>query len=44
MRLFFYELENGEEPVQIFLDSLDNKMSAKIVRNIQLLSELGPEL
>jgi phage-related protein len=44
VEIVFYELENGEEPVQIFLDSLDNKMSAKIVRNIQLLSELGPEL
>ena len=40
----FYELENGTEPVRIFLDSLDSKMSAKIIRNIQILSELGPEL
>ena len=42
--VFFYDLPNGEEPVREFLDSLDHKMRAKMVREIELLANNGPEL
>lgn len=37
----FYEKENGEVPVDEFLDSLSAKDEAKVMRTIQLLEELG---
>lgn len=40
----FYEKENGKKPVQDFLDSLDVKMRAKAVHEIQILKEIGNNL
>lgn len=36
-----YVKENGEEPVELFLDSLPAKDEAKVLRTIQLLEEFG---
>lgn len=40
----FYKKINGECPVEEFLDSLDNKMRAKLLRMIMLLQQSGNEL
>ena len=40
----FYKKENGEVPVQAFLDNLDVKMRNKAIRSLQLLEEFGCEL
>ncbi|MCD8047662.1 MAG: type II toxin-antitoxin system RelE/ParE family toxin, partial [Clostridiales bacterium] len=40
----FYEAPDGTEPAKDFLDSLDVKMRAKMVRTIGLLRENGGEL
>ncbi|MDE6253681.1 MAG: type II toxin-antitoxin system RelE/ParE family toxin [Lachnospiraceae bacterium] len=40
----FYKEENGYCPVEQFLDSLDNKMKAKILKMIMLLQQNGNEL
>ncbi len=40
----FYDLPNGKSPAQDFLDSLDVKMRAKMLRCISLLAENGPAL
>lgn len=40
----FYSLPNGEKPVQQFLDSLDNKMRAKALYSLSILSEYGNAL
>ena len=40
----FYEKENGECPVEDFLDSLDVKMRAKMVGLLELLEEKGTQL
>ena len=40
----FYKTENGKEPIAEFLDSLDNKMAAKLVGLMEILEEKGPEL
>lgn len=40
----FYDLPNGTCPAEEFLDSLDLKMQAKMVRTIELLEENGNEL
>ena len=40
----FYRTPNGEEPVRTFLDSLDDKMRAKVIRAIGLLQTNGPNL
>lgn len=42
--VIFYEGENGEKPVEIFLDSLDNKMRAKPLGLLGILSEKGNSL
>lgn len=42
--VIFYDLPNGKEPVREFLDSLDNKMRAKMLREIGLLATNGPDL
>lgn len=42
--VIFYEGENGEKPVEIFLDSLDNKMRAKLLELLGILSEKGNSL
>ncbi|MBR3504073.1 MAG: type II toxin-antitoxin system RelE/ParE family toxin [Clostridia bacterium] len=44
IEVLFYDLPNGEEPVKVFLDSLDHKMRAKMLREIELLENNGPEL
>ena len=43
-QLEFYETEDGKKPVEEFLDSLDNKMAAKLISMMELLEEKGPEL
>ena len=40
----FYETEDGENPVADFLDSLENKMAAKLIGLMELLEEKGNEL
>jgi len=40
----FYEKENGEIPVEIFLLSLDKKMRAKLTGLIAILQEYGNQL
>ena len=40
----FYEKENGEVPVEEFLNSLSPKHRAKAIREIDLLEEYGIEL
>ena len=40
----FYELPDGTEPVRIFLDGLNQKMKAKLFREIDLRAANGPEL
>ena len=42
--IIFYNRPDGTEPVREFLDSLDVKMRAKMVREIELLAVNGPEL
>ena len=39
-----YEKANGDCPIQDFLDSLDDKMAAKMYGMIELLEENGPTL
>lgn len=40
----FYQLPNGEKPVEAFLDSLDPKMRAKALHSISILEEFGNTL
>ena len=40
----FYEKENGECPVEEFIDSLNVKMRAKLVGLLELLEEKGNHL
>lgn len=40
----FYSTPNGVEPAKDFLDSLDIKMRAKMLRSIELLRDNGGEL
>lgn len=42
--VIFYEKENGDCPVEEFLDSLDKNMRAKLVGLLQLLEEKGNQL
>ena len=42
--IVFYSSEDGREPVAEFLDSLDSKMSAKLVGLMEILEEKGTEL
>jgi phage-related protein len=37
----FYKKENGDSPVEEFLESLSTKMRAKAIREIDLLEEFG---
>lgn len=41
--IIFYE-ENGKSHIAEFLNTLDNKLLAKVLRNIDLLSEYGSSL
>ena len=43
-KIEFYETDSGNKPVEEFLDSLDVKMNAKMVRLLELLEEKGNEL
>ena len=40
----YYELPNGERPVETFLDSLDLKIRAKALGSIDILAEFGNKL
>ena len=40
----YYELPNGEKPVEKFLNSLDVKMRVKALGSIDVLAEFGNEL
>lgn len=40
----YYKTKDGNCPVKQFLDSLDNKMRAKILMGVALLEEAGPQL
>ena len=42
--VIFYEKENGEKPVEVFLDSLDIKMRAKTLHMLEILAEKGNDL
>ncbi len=42
--IIFYDKSDGTEPAKEFLDSLNVKMRAKMVREIELLAVNGPEL
>ncbi len=42
--IIFYDRPDGTEPVREFLDSLDVKMRAKMVREIELLAVNGTDL
>ncbi len=40
----FYHKENGDCPVDVFLESLDTKMRAKVLGAVALLEANGPQL
>lgn len=40
----FYKTKDGKEPVVDFLDSLDDKMAAKLAGLMEVLEEKGTEL
>ena len=40
----YYELPNGEKPVEQFINSLDLKMKAKALGSIEMLAEFGNTL
>ena len=40
----FYDTQDGKKPVADFLDSLENKMAAKLISLMELLEAKGPEL
>ena len=40
----YYELPNGEKPVEKFLDGLDLKMRVKALGSIEILAEFGNTL
>lgn len=42
--VIFYDLPNGEEPAKEFLEGLDLKMQAKMIRTIELLQKNGTAL
>lgn len=42
--VIFYDLPDGHEPARAFIDSLDIKMRAKMVRTIALLQNNGTSL
>ncbi len=43
-QVIFFEKENGDIPAEEFINTLDNKMAAKIYRLLTMISENGPEL
>ncbi|GHU99627.1 hypothetical protein FACS1894211_05360 [Clostridia bacterium] len=40
----FYEKENGQKPAQDFLDDLDERFRAKVIREIDMLEAKGTEV
>ncbi len=44
LKVVFYEMTNGEVPVENFMQSLNIKMKAKLTGLIEILSEYGPQL
>lgn len=42
--VLFYETLEGEKPIEVFLDSLDTKMRAKILGLLEILEEKGNSL
>ncbi len=42
--VIFYDKPDGTEPAREFIDSLDAKMQAKVLREIAFLGANGPEL
>ena len=40
----YYELPNGEKPVETFLDNLDLKMRVKALGSLEILAEFGNKL
>lgn len=42
--ILFYDTQDGKCPVQEFLNTLDSKLLAKMLRMIDLLEENGPAL
>ena len=44
VKVIFYDLPDGSMPAQEFLDSLEIKMQAKMVRTIAFLQENGSDL
>lgn len=42
--IVFFQQADGNQPVAEFLRQIDRKMAAKIVKLLELLSEVGPEL
>jgi phage-related protein len=43
-QVLFFEKDNGEIPAEDFINSLNDKMSAKIYRLIGMIATNGPEL
>jgi phage-related protein len=43
-KVIFFEKENGSSPAEDFINSLKPKMSAKIYRLLEMISENGREL
>lgn len=43
-KLEFYESADEQKPAEAFLDSLDDKMAAKLIGLLELLEEKGTEL
>ena len=43
-QVLFFEKDNGDIPAEDFINSLNDKMSAKIYRLIGMIAENGPEL
>ncbi len=44
IQIVFYDTPGGDEPAKEFIDSLDDKMRAKMVRTILLLRDNGNDL
>lgn len=42
--VFFYKTDSGKEPAKEFVENLDKKLRAKVLRTIELLQEYGHDL
>ena len=43
-KVLFYQKQDGSEPAKAFLESLDKKMRAKMIRTIETLQNNGTDL